>query len=490
MEDQKRFLRMAHSLIIQGRGESVKDKLKVLQKQGTTIDDPVAMANLARRVGMYHFAASMLYPIVRSETSEASEKAKAEYAAALSRIGNYKEAEELFSSISNSIVKDYSSEYVDVLFKSWNNKKASELLELSVEAIEDPYRKVVAMLNLASAYIGNQDFKKAEGLLEELDEISLINNYGLIMANTREMMGQIQFYSQKYGKAHQYFKEAEEMLKNSNSRTWIFAKKWLVIARFALGKPLNETTAEMNEVRTLARQFNHWETLRDCDLYQAIFTKDRDLFQRVYYSTPHEAYRQRALQFWTEEPPADTIVHFGKKTSKDTPLLDLETGMINGKIDFIKPGEMAHKLTVSLFKDFYSPISVYEIFQDCYEGEYFHPETSKDRVYKSIRKLKNIIEPTDYGLEVTNNKAFGYRLRTRKPLKVKYIESGLAVDKSNHHLALIRDHFNTIPFTRKELQNHLKVSDRSANRLITDLVDSGELQKIGSGPKTSYKLVS
>ena len=40
------------------------------------------MANLARRVGMYHFAASMLYPIVRSETSEASEKAKAEYAAA------------------------------------------------------------------------------------------------------------------------------------------------------------------------------------------------------------------------------------------------------------------------------------------------------------------------------------------------------------------------------------------------------------------------
>ncbi len=491
MEDQKRFMRLANSLIIQGRGEQVKEKLKTLQKQGSAVEDPETMANLARRVGMYHFAASLLYPIVRNETIEASDKCKAEYASAISRIGNYIEAKELFSTIEESILESYSMEYVDVLFKSWETKKAAVLLENSVDRVEDPYRKVVTQLNLASAYIGCQEFQKAATLLEELEEICIINNYGMITANVREMMGQVHFVNRLYGKANLCFKEAEEMLRGSNNRSWVFAKKWLVISKFALKKPLEETKSELQEVRQIARKFNHWETLRDCDLYEAVFTKDRNLFQRVYFATPHESFKKRALDNWNDDPPENSIVSFGGSPENGSaPLLDLETGTIDGKVEFLKPGEMSHQLTISLFKDFYSPISVFEIFKDCYPDEYFHPDTSKDRVYKSVRKLKDLIEKNSFGLEMTNNKAFGYRLRTRKPIEVKYIEHKEDTSRHNHTLVLIEQRFGAMNFSRKELQNHLKVSDRSANRLISELMDSGELIKMGSGPKTSYKLAS
>lgn len=477
----------ADEMIRKGQGQKVRDLLAKIQRRGVPKDQLVECANLARRVGMSTFALNILFRTVYQDVASPEPRAVAEYAANSSAAGNYIEANKLFENLPSEILGQYCIEYADSLFKSWNYEKASSLLDKYAPSSWNSYRDMVFGLNYASSLIETKQGSKAIQLLEEIIDQSKKQKWEIILANALELLGQTQFHQRNYTEALQLFIESEDLLRQSGNISWVYSRKWKVITAIAQKGWSPEMAVKLNEIRKLAREYMHWETLRDCDFYESYFSENSRMYSRVYFGTPHESYRNRIKSLVGKKLSLFPSVTFGKASAEKSFELDVSKGDFKSGSHPLELTPQNRRLLQVLTSELYRPLSIFEIFKFVFNEPYFNPTTSKDRTYKAIAALKKAMVNHPGLLSVTARKGYGYRFRTEKSLLLHYPEKPVSSDFTNEEHLLSQ--FGETPFTRREFCDSHSLSERSGNRQLQSLVEEGLLEKIGSGSATKYKKV-
>src|SRR5262249_14667891 len=75
-------------------------------------------------------------------------------------------------------------------------------------------------------------------------------------------------------------------------------KKWDVIHKLRENPGNPRLIQELREVRKNATDSNLWDEVRDCDRFEAVFTKNERLFMNVYFGTPSEFFKQKMRSDW------------------------------------------------------------------------------------------------------------------------------------------------------------------------------------------------
>ena len=483
------WLKSLEKHIEKGQGQKVREKLLQMQNRGVPSHLVVEVARLAHRVGMYHFATNILFPMANSETSAPSEEVIVEYAKSCAGVGNYMEAREFYARLPESVLEQHTLPYIDCLFRNWEYAEAQNILKKQFPSRLDDYMDLVLGLNLSSSYLATGDYGKAEKVLNKVDTVAVKNNHTVIHANCLEMLGQIDHFSGQFKEAIKKFETSEELLRNSQNLSWLFAFKRLHYSRLAQN-PTEKNRKSLVTVRQKAREFVHWETLRDCDLFEAVHTENQELFNRVYHATPNPVFREMALNLSGNQFDLHPEVSIGPRGRKKWKLnLDV--------VDF-HPDELGSALKsnqrraiVSLLSDLYSPRSIYQVFREVYDEPHFNPVTSKDKTYKLIQKLRKVLANHPTSCTVENSRSYGYRLRAGQPLMIVYP----AADGQNHRIVspelnALKTHLGDQFFTQKQAIEVLGKPSRTTGRWLKTMVDDGALEKTGQGKGTRYRVKS
>ncbi len=488
-KERPNWIQQAESDIRQGNGVNVIKKLRILQKNGVPKDLVFEVAILAKRVGLYQFATNLLFREVIQKETEQPPEHMAEYASCLSRVGNYLEANEIFSQLPDNIIKDYAIQYADCLFHCWDYNKACQVLVQFQPPQYETYKELVYALNLTSAQTQNGQLDAAENLITMVSEVAKSSDFSMILANSLEILGQVQFQRGKLNEAQSLFQQSEKLLRNTKNVSWLYSLKWCAILELQLNPGGSKVLKNLQEVRGQARKFMHWETLRDCDLYQAIHTQDSSLLSRVYFGTPNPIFREKVKKENINNLVLNPNILMGPKSDSEPCVLDLNKAQFQPSSVDIEWNDSSRKLIIGLTKDLYRPASIYQLNREIFSEEHFNPFSSRDKTYKVVRKLRDLLENHPTGARIENRRGYGYRFRAKESLLVIYPDRIEQQSYSAEQSLAQRvfDFFGETEFNRKEFCHAMDVADRSGSRMLKDLVDQNLIEKIGSGPATKYK---
>ena len=476
-----------------GKGEKVKQELVKLQKAGVPREALIDCAVLAKRVGMYQFGANILFREINIATKENTPQMLAEYAACLSGMGQYKQVQKIFESLPENVIRDYSVQYADSLFRNWNYEKGRDVLLKFRPAQWEDYNELVFGLNLASAHIECNFFDDAKSLLDEVLFQAQSKNHLMIEANCLELLGQLNFHQSNFEKAYTLFSKSEALLRKTANLSWVFSFKWMTFSEIAMQKTNTKNIGKLADVRKAARGHMYWEALRSCDLFEAIYTGNSELFNRVYFGSPSLHFRKKALKFSEFKFKLDNTISLGPiKKYPSQALLDLQVVKFTPEKFDLNWSSLSKNLLVTMTNDLFRPLSIFQIHQEVFNETYFDPESAKDKTYKIIGKFRDLIKNHPLGLSLESRRGFGYRFRCKQPIWLKYPleQSMVPATSESRIIAEVKTHFGMTEFNRQDFSNLTSKSDRSASRLLKNLEEKGLVLKIGKGPNTKYKLVS
>ena len=486
-EECLNLIQSLESRIRKGLISSVQKELQDLNIREVPREHVISLANLARRVGLTNKTLSFLNKIVRPENTlqtPATHKEKAEYAVALQKMGAIKEAMDLLKEVDKSIFPEQLLYTSFCLFAQWDYKEALPLLREFVESDElSEYMRTVGRVNLAAALVIAKENDEAEKLLALLEKHAVENELNFLYGNIMELSAQLSVNRNDMNKARGYLDNALRQFKDFDSPDSLFVHKWLAIVE-CLEK--DKVTDNLHRIIEKASSYGHWETLRHCDLIIATLTGHRDQLEKVYFGTPHTAYRQKILdEVRTPWEPPDHYIY--KDKFKNTPrAFDLELGDEQDLSLNLPNGQLIHQLLILLFSDLYKPTSLGRLHSYLFDGEYFNPFTSPDRIYQLMKRLKIWLGENQVPVEVHSSSG-GYLPQLTKPYGIlipkdplPYQATGLGVRKLGRLVGQ--------EFSGKQAREKSGVKLSSMNRLLNAAMEEGLIEKLGNGPKTRYKI--
>ncbi len=475
-------------MVRRGQGNRVAAAIQKISLSNIPRNHVAALANLSRRVGYSNFSLKLLFPIVRPQVSgvrSPSTLELAEYGAALADIGAISEAQKVLSEIK---VDGISSRVwlfqAFTYFRTWDYEAALPFLEKFVAAQTDDYQKSIGSLNLAAAQIICDKLEEAAQTLENVLKISYEQANWLLYGNALELQGQLNVKKESWKKAEQVLLKSTEFLAGASPAGLLYAKKWLAVAKVKQKKA--QAVHEFSAIIKEAQNIGEWETIRDCERHRALITKNELLFNKVYFGTPHEAFRKKlrlagSAQGLTIYP----CYHWeseGNNQAKNV-TIDLIAGQDLKKKIKLKTGQAMHRLLLVLCSDFYKPFSQGELFGRVFPGQYHDPFSSPDRVYQCVRRLQKWFGAKKIGLEILGHQQ-EYRINLSKQVAI------LKTDSRSGNLRGLRlqNHFSVGEFSARDLAQKESVSLRSANRILSDLLAEGLVEKVNQGPRTRFRM--
>ena len=461
-------------------------------------------ASFARRLSLPRQGLQLLFPIIRpserkSASVQASEKEKAEYAALLIREGATSEALVILNEIDavkNPEVLLYQS---FALTSLWQSEAVARVLLQYLKTPElDPYQALIAKVNLAQAYVTNEDAGEAESLLRNLlDELDP-EKQGLLRANALEMLGHLYWRAKKFKESEKLLEEAAELLKDSGVIDALFVEKEKALLEFAKSKGKNRE--HLDQVRKKAAAWPHPETLRDCDYHEAILKRDQSLAAKLVAGTRHPFYQERVRRhfaklavknaFSLEEKQGAPNWQISGKTS--SVILDLQTGFIEGSEEFLKTDQVLHRFLKILAEDFYRPLRLYEIHEKLFPGDYYNP-SSATKIHQICKRLRAFFKKAQIPL-VLKEKKGSYLLSCRPGKEVEFaFDSGQKNKiKSGEQMEINKfiQQMKSSPknFTAQDWQEKMGGSARTARRRLQSFVKLGMIKGGGRGRSVRYSL--
>lgn len=70
----------------------------------------------------------------------------------------------------------------------------------------------------------------------------------------------------------------------------LFIKKWRIFLNIQKEGFLEPHAKKLKEIRLKAVELEHWETVRDCDRFEATYKKDKKLMIHLLFGTAHEKF--------------------------------------------------------------------------------------------------------------------------------------------------------------------------------------------------------
>lgn len=488
--------------IRQGQGQQVARELRHIPRDEIPLEQLAKIANITWRINRPSIGLRLLYPRLREQSDlkmTMALDAFTEYAGCLLEVGALSEARQVLRDLGGRTPR---SKFLSalLLFKEWNYEAAIPLLEEYLRDIPADYHQFVVRVNLASSYVNTRQWSKGLAFLAELKKELETKQHWLLLGNCYEIESQIYFAQGEHGSAIERLAQSEKHLDNSKNMGWVYCKKWQFINKIYLAKrsanfASRSFIVDYEEIRALANAMGSWESLRELDLHWSVLTGDEGLLNHVYYGSPSERYRRKIRDLAVSEAPELTIrSRFDWTPPGDNSpaprLIDFK-GLIG---EFHGKGKafLLKKLLMIFFSDFYAPFRIGQLFSTLFEGEFYDLETSPDRVFQLIKRLREWLEEADTGCEIKSGPR-GYVVQIDRnrgvTLDRDLLENGLE-KKTNLHFLFLHERFGGTFFTSGDVGASLSCSPRTANRVLKELRSEGRVESVGRGRFTRFRLVS
>lgn len=482
------ILRSLNDKIRRGRLNEVRDYLQKLVRRGIPATRRAEYANLAWRVGLADLGARTLSLVVRGggrRKQLPSAVDRTEYAACLYRLGAFDEALGLLAGVDRHEYPEATLHEGCAHMWKWEYREAIPRLEayLATPGLT-PYEKMVARVNLASSLVYERRHVEATPLLRGLLHEASVKKLGFGVGVVLELSAGNFVLQKKFDEALPFLDRAErELASGGGDLIPFFIRKWKAIAVFLRDR--GHDPAALDPVRAEAGRLGHWETIRDCDRFQAIATRDRSLATRLFFGTPYPSFRERLLRdLGPLDLPTEYAWDLGSVGDASAPSLRLASATLSGAAVPLKLGKTLHALLRALASDFYRPFRVASLYATVYEGAHFNPDTSPAQIHVLVQRLRRWLPEHALPLDVVEEGG-SYRLRATGPVRL-VVPRPDAVSGAPLPLARLRESCGGKRFTVVEAVAALGVSPRTAQRVLSEGEAQGVLKRMGRGRATHY----
>lgn len=485
-----------NQMVRAGQGAQVARELALIPRNKIPTPLLAKVVNLCWRINMPTLGLRLLFPELRRQAHRRQPPppdALAEYAGCLLEIGALGEARTILKETRGQAAR--ANFYLALLaFKEWDYQGAQPLLESYLNQIPDDYHALVVRVNLLACYVINRNHDKALLMLGELRPRLEKANHHLLLGNTFEIESQLYYQQNDHSRALLCLEKSESFLSGAKNMGWLYCKKWQFLNHLKTSDRASRAKDVENERKALtdlASRMASWETVRDLDLHWALHTQDAPLLHRVYFGSPVSRYRERvkdlASKVGITVPPNAVFKGSGRQSSGKIQMHDLRPQ------EFLTESDgsfLVKKLLLILASDFYAPFRVGQVFSQLFPDEFYDVETSPDRVFQLVRRSRNWLGENRWHAEIAGD-SNGYQLQFHKNVEFKIDEqlpTETLKDKSKANLSLLEHEFGARFFTAGELCHLLKCSKRSANRVLKDLQEQSQIERIGKGPATQFRI--
>ena len=484
------MIRELEELVRAGRFREAEKKLAELAPRALARKDALPLANIARRTGQFRWALAALNPIVRPAAAGVvpTEDEKIEYAELLRQLGAQNEALQILSDVDQDRYPEALILSAFCHFSKWDYEAAIPLLKKSLACGNLPeYRAWVARLNLAAALMQTNRVEEADRLLEEIEIAARNASMTLLFGNAMELQAQRAIALGDFARAKERLDLADDALKDVTSPHALFVRKWRAIAESAeTGAP----SPLLASVREEALTSRHWETAREYDFHSAKISGDFARLAFVYFGTPFDAYRLRiAREVPSGRRMPDRFTWTGFEIAESaTAIVDVEAGAARGSS--LAYGQATHRLLIALTRDFYRPLPTLALFGAVFPDEHFNPVSTPNRVHQCVRKLREWCAQlgANVGLDEFDGQ---YVLRPSPQAGLATPRETLPLDKQSLSNLKLWKIFEDRPLaSARDVADALETSLASAKRLLLAAVETGNLERVGNGPATRYRVAS
>lgn len=456
------------------------------------------LANYTRRVGLVDLSVRILNRIIRSERPvhpEPSPEEICEYGSSLIRLGAREEGLALLRSKTARQHPRSTLYEAFGLISQWDYAGAIPLLQTFINQCSerDSYQLLVARVNLVAAYayigaaseairLGEQALQQADAEKSTTLKVSLL----IYLAELSLQLG-------KEDNSQHYLKEAKEL--PTRELDHLFCEMLHAVHQLENRTPSIEAAlVKLDEVDQWARKVSHWNTIRRCDKYRGIYTRDSELVTRNYYGSPFSHYREDLIKmsqgFYTL--PEQSLVSLdGKPLAKDAVGINFATGEGIGISAKLKPDQLLHRAFKSLCSDVYAPIPVADLHYKLYPGEFFNPDSSYNRVYNAIYLLREWIESNRVPLEIQQ---VGGKYRLSSPVDFAVLrkrnDENFGEAEQHGKVHLFAEAFGEKSFSAPEAAEKLDLHIRKVQRMLSEACKSGEIESEGGSRNRRYSIHS
>ncbi len=471
----KDFLLKADERIRRGQGKQVAEDLKKISRNSLPRASWVQFANLGRRVGAPLFSLRLLQPLIRQEVDRlhpATSEELTVYASVLARVGITSEAQEILEKVKGPHNPEAYLYLAHIAIYGWNYKAATVLLKKYIRLSRvDGYRRFIAEMNLLSAQTAEENFLEADRLFAKLEIELATHSHHLLLGNAYELAAQAALVKRQFPQARQYLEKSKALLQTSQGVYLLYAEKWSCLVDLYEKKDRHQLQAHdlisLQNVKARAQESKDWETLRDCDLYDALLAGNKEKLNFVMIGTPYSSYRQRAMRLSSSRIGYAQKAILGNGNGDDGLLFDLQLGFCPKRpaVSLVKEPKLLTCLR-TLASDFYRPVSIGQMYTAVYPGEYFNPYSSPQQVRNLIQRLRKWAQENELPFEI--------QMKNHEMKLVLGAGLNLLVHKSykeraqapNVILAKVKSIFGPNPFSSQELAETLGVSQRTARRWV------------------------
>lgn len=489
--------------IRQGEIASLKQEFKRLNCAKIPRKARAPLANFARRIGLLDLSVRILNRVIRSEVPvHPAPKAEeiCEYGFSLVRIGA---KEEGISLLRSREAREFNRSWLYeafALISQWDYAGSIPRLQEFIQRCEDrdSYQQLVAKVNLvaAYAYIGNAE--EAMALGERALIQAEIERSNMLKVSLLIYLAELSLQLGNERASNNYIEKARTL--PTREIDHLFCDTLRAIYLLQEGKlPLIDGLAKLDEVEDWARRKNHWNTVRRCDKYRGIYTKNTDLLIRNYFGTPYTSFREDILKeskgiLTLPESVMINLIPNAKEKGKckGERGIDYGTGEAIGlKGITLKPDQLIHRMFQSLCSDLYAPIPVADLHFKLYPGEFFNPDSSYNRVYNAIYLLREWI--TEYKLPLKIEQLDGnYRMTAKKDFCIlrRPGDDSFGKNELQGKLQVFVSAFGEEVFSAPEAAKKLDLNLRKVQRILKEACETGQVEASGGSKNRRYRFRS
>ncbi len=481
------FIATVDAHIRAGEFEKARRALRSLKraKIGFTFVEPIAA--LCRRAGLAELAVHVLNPHF-SNTQERAKKPSdslvIEYASSLSQIGAAEEAFLLLQKLDDKNSPRALFAMVTSLVPQWDYEGTIAYLKsfLNIEK-KDAYMRLVAEINLAAAYVATERYEEAGRELKVIHNEAARTKSKLIQANALQLSAQCAILNGDWRGGEEALNQSAKLFeKTHDTRIGLFVEKWrtfLLLRRNGYSKNVGR---QLEGVRTKARKVGHWETLRECDRYQADAQDNLELATHLYFGTRWPKYRDRIRKRFS------LPTHYEwKPEGESEKVFELSTGKYDGRTTHLKLGQLPHAILNALCGDFYRPLRLATFHHLVFPNQSFNPVHSANCLHRALSRFRAWTKTNRLPFGVAYEEGL-YRIELKKPVGF-LLREGVPRERKDWQLTQLRRRLAAAEFRLTQVTTLLTVSASNARRLMQNAVSIGVIEKIGGGRGSRYRFV-
>jgi len=441
-------------------------------------------AKLCRRAGLVTQGLRILTPVVLAKEKRldlaATHEELAEYAILLQRMGSVKEASQILSGVPIEVVPESGLYQAFCCFNQWEYERAIPYLEAFLGRVSDPYQRQVGRINLAAALVMLERHDQALDVLNWILGETAADGQHRLLANGYELFAQVYIQRNDLSSANEYLNLGMNLLKSSSTHDTLFLRKW----RAYLDAAESNDPSVLLKLREESARLAWFETVREADYLYVKLTKDQNTFDKLYFGTPFSEYRRRLEAHFGMSPSSDSFL-FGCAANPSF-RLHLSSGTLNGKECF-PPGGKVHQLIEVLFRDWYRPAAIGQIFGELFEGEKFDIFSSPDRVHQILRRTRACLKELNVPMTIVQERT-RYSPRINGQIQIEVPLARKPVSWFDVQLPKLLGLSMDGIFRASEVIKALNLTEAEYKRFIRIGMESGRLVRIRGGRSSTYQI--